>query len=223
MPSRLFVLTGCARSGLRFTSQSLTALGAPCGHEDVLNLESFQRSGTLFWPSRLAGDASWLAAPVLGKLPERSVIFHQVRHPLATVQGLYASGFFQNSSARRSFVQDFLPETRLGGPLVRCMRFWLEWNRMVEGAADYDDLLYHRFLAEEFEGDRVSETVALLGLTRDRSTVQRVLASTPGHGQSRDFSRADWDRLPAGNLRDEMMAAASRYGYGESVKLGVGA
>ena len=137
MPSRLFVLTGCARSGLRFTSQSLNALGAPCGHEDVLSLESFERSGTLFWPSRLAGDASWLAAPVLGKLPERSVIFHQVRHPL--------------------------------------------------------------------------------------STVQRVLSSTPGKARSRPESAADWDRLPAGNLRDEMMAVASRYGYDESVKLGVGA
>ena len=223
MPSRLFVLTGCARSGLSFTSQSLTALGAPCGHEAVLNLESFKRSGTLFWPSRLAGDASWLAAPVLGKLPESSVIFHQVRHPLATVQGLYSSGFFQEPSARRSFVQDFLPETKLGGPLVKCMRFWLEWNRMTEGAADYDDLIYHRFLAEEFEGDRVSEIVALLGLTRDRSTVQRVLASVSGKGQPRDLRGTDWDRLPAGNLRDELMAAAERYGYGESVKLGVGA
>ena len=216
-------LTGCARSGLRFTSQSLNALGAPCGHEDVLSLESFERSGTLFWPSRLAGDASWLAAPVLGKLPERSVIFHQVRHPLSTVQGLYNSGFFQKPSARRSFVQDFLPETKLGGPLVKCMRFWLEWNRMTEGAADYDDMTYHRFLAEEFEGDRVSEMVALLGLVRDRSTVQRVLSSTPGKARSRPESAADWDRLPAGNLRDEMMAVASRYGYDESVKLGVGA
>ena len=223
MPSRLFVLTGCARSGLRFTSKSLTALGAPCGHEDVLSLKSFQRSGTLFWPSRLAGDASWLAAPVLGKLPERSVIFHQVRHPLATVQGLYSSGFFQQPSARRSFVQDFLPETKLGGPLVRCMRFWLEWNRMVEAAGDYDDLIYQRFLAEEFEGDRVSEIVALLGLVRDRATVQRVLASTPGEDQVLDVHGADWDRLPAGNLRDELMAAASRYGYGESVRFGVGA
>jgi hypothetical protein len=223
MPTRLFVLTGCARSGLRHTSQALTALGAPCGHEEVLSLESFRRSGTLFWPGRRAGDASWLAAPVLGKLPERAIIFHQVRHPLATIHGLYSSGFFEQPSDRRSFVEDFLPETKLGGPLVKSMRFWLEWNRMAEGAEDYDDLQYHRFRAEDFEGDRVCEIAALLGLVRDRSTVARVLASTPGRDRVADLRDMSWDRLPAGNLRDELMATAERYGYGESVRLGVGA
>ena len=223
MPSRLFVVTGCARSSLRHTAQALTALGAPCGHEDAFGLQRLADREAPLWPSRLAGDASWLAAPALGKLPEGTIIFHQVRHPLATIHGLYTSGFFERPSDRRTFVQEILPETRLGGPLVRSMRFWLEWNRMVEGAGDYDDLRYHRFRAEDFEGDAVLELTSLLGLERDRSSVDQVLAATSGRERVSDLHDMTWDRLPAGFLRDELLATAERYGYGESVRLGVGA
>ncbi len=223
MPSRLFVVTGCARSGLGFTSRVLTALGAPCGHEEVFDTPAYQAGGTLFWPPSLAGDASWLAAPVLGKLPERSVVLHQVRDPLATIHGLYASGFFERATSHRAFVHDFLPETKLGGPLVRCMRFWLEWNRMVEGAADYEDLVYSRFRAEDFEDQLVVETTALLGLARNASTARKVLASIPGVGRAADRHGMEWDRLPVGRLRDDLYEAAERYGYGESLRRDVGA
>lgn len=223
MPSRLFVVTGCARSGLGFTARVLTGLGAPCGHEDVFNTPAFEGSGTVVWPRNLAGDASWLAAPVLGKLPERSVVLHQVRHPLATIHGLYASGFFERATSHRAFVHDFLPETKLGGPLVRCMRFWLEWNRMIEGAADFDDIVYGRILAEDFVGPTVVETTALLGLSRNVSSAKKVLDSIPGVGRAGDRHDMDWDRLPAGQLRKDVMKASERYGYGEELRRDVGA
>ncbi len=223
MPSRLFVVTGCARSGLGFTSRILKALGAPCGHEDVFNTPAFEGGPTLFWPPNLAGDASWLAAPVLGKLPERTIVLHQVRNPLSTIHGLHASGFFERATSHRAFVQDFLPETKLGGSLVRCMRFWLEWNRMVEAVGDYDDLIYRRCQAEEFQAERVCEAAAVLGLVRDLSTVKRVMQGIPGLGRAADQHGMTWDKLPSGQLRDDLIDAAERYGYVESLKRDVGA
>ena len=223
MPSRLFVVAGCARSGLGFTSRILTALGAPCGHEDVFNPPAYECGATLMWPHNLAGDASWLVGPVLGKLPERTVVLHQVRHPLATIHGLHSSGFFERATSHRSFVQDILPETRRGDSLVRCMRFWLEWNRMIEGAADYEDLVYQRFAVEEFLDARICEIVALLGLARDVSTSRRVLQAIPGVGRAADQHGMTWDKLPGGDLRDELIETAEGYGYGESLKRDVGA
>ncbi|MEM9381902.1 MAG: hypothetical protein AAGB93_18240 [Planctomycetota bacterium] len=212
-PSRLFVITGCARSGLGFTAQILTGLGAPCGHEVVFNTPTFEVGGTVLWPPTLAGEASWLAAPVLGKLPAGTVVLHQVRHPLATIHGLYASGFFERVTSHRAFVNDFLPETKLGGPLVRCMRFWLEWNRMIDAASDYDDLVHRRVRVEDFEGSTVCETTALLGLARNLSTVEGVLRGVSGHGRAADRHDMTWERLPPGRLRDDVVEAAERYGY----------
>lgn len=213
MSNRLFVLSGCASSGLDVSARVLTALGAPCGHEEVFHTEAFTSGGTLFWPPKVVGDASWFAAPVLAKLPESTVVLHQVRHPLATVSELYRSKFFEEESEARHFVQDFLPETRLGGPLVRCMRFWLQWNRMIENASDYEDLIYRRHRIEDLDPTATAEMTALLGLCRDRSTTGRVLDELRPSEFAGPPDGLGWDDLPKGRLALDLRAAAERYGY----------
>lgn len=213
MTSRLFVVTGCARTRLGYSSRVLTALGAPCGHEGVFSIEAFEGSPTLVWPKQTAGDASWLAAPVLGKLPANSVVLHQVRHPLVTIGELYRSRFFERTMPRRNFVQDFLPETRLGGPLVRCMRFWLQWNQMIEATEDYDDLIYSRIRIEDLSPNLACETLALMGLTRDRSSAQAVLTKFSNHGLAERKPTLSWRDLPSGQLFDEIVNMSERYGY----------
>lgn len=213
MTPRIFVISGCAASGLGVTARRLTALGAPCGHRDVFHPEAFQAGGTLYWPPSVAGDASWFAAPILGKLPEGSVVLHQVRHPLDTIAELYDVDFFDSPFEDVHFVQDFLPETRLGGPLVRCMRFWLEWNRMVEAAADYEDLRYHRFLHEQLDAQRLVELTAALGVPRSASAAAQVIDQITVESGSAKRNDLEWSDLPEGRLRGEVMEAARRYGY----------
>lgn len=212
MSPRIFVITGCPRSELGFTSRVFSALGAPCGHEDVFHTAAFERSGTLFWPPNVAGDASWYAAPVLGKLPESTVVIHQVRDPLATIHDLYSSRFFERDTPSRDFVQDFLPETRLGGALVKCMRLWLQWHRMIEAAADYDDLIYQRQRLEDFDEYRACEQLALLGLQRDAGRVRAVIKDLGGV-PIRQQVPLTWDELPRTSLTAEVMEAAVEYGY----------
>lgn len=191
----------------------MTALGAPCGHEKVFHTGAFTESGTLFWPPTAAGDASWFAAPVLGKLPENSVVLHQVRHPLSTIRDLYLSNFFEVESEPRHFVQDFLPETRIGGPLVRSMRFWLQWNRMVENASDYEDLIYRRHRIEDLNPRSTAEMTSLFGVCRDRSTTGRVLDELRTEEWTGAPVGLGWDDLPEGQLRTDVQEAAARYGY----------
>ena len=212
MPSRPFIITGSARSELSFTSKVFTALGAPCGDEEVFHTAAFERGGTLFWPPSLAGDASWYAAPVLGKLPDSSVVIHQVRHPLATIHDLHASRFFERDSPSRDFVQDFLPETRRGDALARCMRLWLEWHRMVEVAGDYEDLIYSRYRLEDFNEYRACEQLALLGLQRDAGVARRVIEELGGVPIRQQVPLA-WADLPNTRLKRELEDAAVQYGY----------
>lgn len=211
MPDRLFVVSGCALSGLARTSRVLTALGAPCGHEGVFRPEAFQAGRTLYWPPRVAGDASWYAAPVLGKLPGGTIVLHQTRHPLDTIADLVRTAFFEREGEHRHFVQDFVPETKLGGPVVRCMRFWLEWHRMVEAAADYDDIVYRRVQLESLDAGTFVETAALFGISRSRASAEHILREIQGPAPRPRKLR--WDDLPDGKLRDDLVDAAARFGY----------
>lgn len=212
MSSRPFVITGSPRSELGFTSRVYTAMGAPCGDEDVFHTAAFERGGTLFWPPSLAGDASWYAAPVLSKLPETCVIIHQVRHPLATIHDLHTSGFFERDTPSRDFVQDFLPETRRGASLVRCMRLWLEWHRMIELVGFEENLIYRRYRLEDFDEYRVCEQLALLGSPRDAGVARHVIEELGGVPAS-DLVPLTWEDLPGTHLTRELKDAAVAFGY----------
>lgn len=212
MSQRLFVTTGCLHSDLDLPARVFTALGVPCGHEEIFHTAAFERGGTLFWPQTAAGDASWYAAPVLGKLPESSVVMHQVRDPLSTIQDMMASRFFELDTPSRDFAGDFIPELRTDEGFVPCMRFWLEWNRMIEAAGDYDDLIYSRYRVEDFDGQGAAEQLALIGLQRDIGNARRAVEAVRGDRLRKQVTLT-WNDLPDIELTAELKETAERYGY----------
>ncbi len=221
MPSHVFVVSGSGRSGTGHTAAVLTALGAPCGHEAVFHpgnrVGTSASSVRRAWPRNIAGDASWFAGPFLGRLPEGTTVLHQVREPLAVIRSLLRSGMLDAAAPHRPFAQEFVPELALGGPTVRAMRYWIEWNRMVEAAGDYDDLRYRRHKLEDLDVDGVIALGEFLGLERRRDVVQRVLDSRPRDLNTRGDKRRDaavtWESLPKGALLDELVELARSYGY----------
>ncbi|MEZ6017690.1 MAG: hypothetical protein R3F49_21460 [Planctomycetota bacterium] len=217
MPSHAFVVSGCGRSGTGHVAAVLTALGAPCGHEAIFHTDTFADGGRLMWPKSVAGDASWLAAPYLGKLPEGASVLHQVREPMAVIRSILRSGILERDSAPQRFAAVHIPELALGGPTVRAMRYWIEWNRLVEAAADYDDLRYRRHRLEDLDVAGVRELCAFLGLERSEEVVKRVLDSRPRDLNTRGDKRRDpsvtWESLPKGALLDELVELAQSYGY----------
>lgn len=212
MPSRLFVTTGCAHADLDRPAKVFSALDVPCGHEEIFHAAAFERAGTLFWPKGVAGDASWFAAPVLDKLPESSVVMHQVRDPLATIQELMTTQFFERETQSRYFAEDFIPALMTDGPVVRCMRFWLEWNRMIELASGHDDLIYRRYRVEDLDAHCVAEHLALVGVPRDAGRARRAIEALYGV-PLRKQGQLSWDDLPATELTSELKETAERYGY----------
>lgn len=75
------MVTGSGRSGTGYTAALLSAAGIHCGHEALFQprTRSVPDFGT--WD----GDASWLAAPFLDRLPPGTPVVHQVRDPVEVV------------------------------------------------------------------------------------------------------------------------------------------
>lgn len=221
MSAHAFVVTGCARSGTAHAAAVLTALGAPCGHGAIFHPDTlaatFARGRRPVWPRQVAGDASWFAAPFLGRLPEGAAVLHQVRDPLAVIRSLLRSGLLDAGAPYRAFAGEHVRELALGGPTVRAMRYWIEWNRMVEAAADYEDLRYRRHRIEDLDAAGVQALGEFLGLRPSREVVQRVLDSRPRDHNTRGDKRRDaavtWESLPKGALLDELVELARGYGY----------
>lgn len=87
-----FVVTGCARSGTGYTAALFNELGMQCGHDEVFGP---RREGfTGFRP--FLGESSWMTAPFLARLPEGTVILHQVRDPAKVIASLMSTRFFHD-------------------------------------------------------------------------------------------------------------------------------
>lgn len=168
---RRFLITGCGRSGTKYTARLLSAAGVPCGHEVACGPTGFVGFGDA------TGESSWFAGGYLDQLPDDVVIVHQVRHPEATVRSFHRIGLFDHryspnplfdlrvwrgglegrptpknvaraavhrARARKKaeFVRDqrrLVARTtdvfrRPEGP-ARYVRYWTQWNSLVERGA----------------------------------------------------------------------------------------
>lgn len=212
-PTRLFVVSGAACSGLERTARVLTDLGAPCGYEEVFSPAAFRAGPTLYWPPRVAGDASWYAAPVLAKLPPRSVVVHQVRDPRVAIPDICASGVIERAGEARDFYEDFVPACHGADAVERAARFWLRWNAMIEAVAAEGEMLYTRLVPEEMSAERVAETTALLGLPRGFGAAQEALDAADAMPRPPASRRMAWSELADAGLERDLRAAAERYGF----------
>ncbi len=128
---RSFIITGCARSGTAYTAKLLTAAGVPCTHEEVFSLHAAERltaghaggvhSATFKNVGEelgRKGESSWLAAPLLDKLPKDIIIFHQLRNPLHVIRSLMRRRFFHQDRGT-------------GSDYAKYARRWMEQEQLV--------------------------------------------------------------------------------------------
>lgn len=214
-----FLVTGCARSGTGYIATVLTSLGVPCGHERVFCPSHLDGRDELVWPDELPGESSWLAAPYLANLPDDLPVLHQVREPVAFLRSKVRTRFFEVPSWYKSFAERVRPPLLEGSPLERGMRYWLEWNRMVEAAAEEPARRTLRYRLEDVGEPLLEEILETVGVTIDPERVAAALARLPRDYNTRGDRALDaglgWGDLPAGDLRDEVRDMATRYGYGE--------
>ena len=82
-----YVVVSSPRSGTGYTAEVLNRLGLNCGHETWFfpGRTLYQKHGEKFW-----GDSSWLAVPFLVKMPMGTLILHQLRNPIKTLDSMSA-------------------------------------------------------------------------------------------------------------------------------------
>src|SRR5437870_668008 len=78
-----FVVASTPRSGTGYIAQLLSALGVACGHEKYFNKKS-----QTYHVQTLEGCSSWLSVPFLDRLPVQTVVLHQIRDPVRTINAL---------------------------------------------------------------------------------------------------------------------------------------
>lgn len=224
MAQRRFLVTGAGRSGTGYIANVLTALGCLTGHEDIFGPQKLRDAGELTWPPEVPGDSSWLGAPFLDALPAGTVVLHQVREPVANVRSSLRIQFFRTPSWYRSFAEQHAPTLLQGSEPERCMRYWLEWNRMAESARGKPQLAYFRYRLEDIDAAIVAEICARIGLETTPARIAEVLAQMPRDYNTRGDKKNDgdwrWSELPPGETKRAVEALAASYGYGSEAEDG---
>lgn len=230
-----FVVTGCPRSGTLFTAEALSRLGHRCGHEQVFN--AFVTAEFSFGSAE--GDVSWLAAPFLHRLPEGSLVLHQLRDPLAVVTSLLGQRFLQTRPHPLMLLRYRLQyhRIRVARPITnpvfirfadrhcpgifdfddeptRCAYFWSEWTERVARAETLPDVSYRRFRIEDLDGPTLLDLCHQLGGTQTLDEVEKVRAElgTTTH-RARQVDRITLDRITDRSVRDRLVEVAGRFGY----------
>lgn len=230
-----FVVTGCARSGTLFMAEALSRLGHPCGHEVLFTPETTAMPA--FGDAQ--GDVSWLAAPFLADLPAGTVVFHQLRDPLATLRSIVGVRMFQTKPHPLMQVRYRLQyyRIRVARPITnaRFVRFaarhcpgvfdlpdqvsrgafyWVRWNRMIEAAASRSDLVYRRYRVEELDDELLLELDHTLGGSASPAEVAAVRheLGTSTH-RARQVDALTLDAVADVATRDALAELGQEYGY----------
>jgi len=124
---RYILVTGCARSGTRYTAYILRDCGLDVGHEWM-----FPDGLTSWLMATDCSECPWGAAPSSNTKFQH--IFHQVRDPLKVI----ASVYINEPPESWEFICLHLPQIKETDTLlVKCAKYWYYWNLMAEKKAEY--------------------------------------------------------------------------------------
>lgn len=211
-----FVVTGCARSGTKYTAHLLTRSGIATGHEDVFNRwgengslpDSTPGAPTDGWrDDSFDGDSSYVAAPHADKLAAAGLtVVHLVRPPLAVIASIATMGWLGNlESPYVAYVAGHLPEIAQQPPGPRrAAAYWLGWNAMVE---DHARLLWRTGHIGEADVHRLADIIGVkVAKTRVTAALERTSRTT---NHKREVKPVELDAL--GPFAQPVAAAAERY------------
>ncbi|MEN8249447.1 MAG: hypothetical protein ABFS32_10990 [Bacteroidota bacterium] len=135
--SKAIVLTGCGRSGTRYSSKLLRKCGLHIGHEKLFF------NGISSW--RIVSDST---EPFMGpsfneiKMLDR-VMIHQVREPLSSISSMLTIG-----KPSWEFIAKEIPvNLDKDSSILKAMKYYFYWNLKAETITDY------RVKAETFSDD----------------------------------------------------------------------
>jgi hypothetical protein len=184
-------------------------MGLACGHERYFTPT---RSGCSDASLQLLGDASWLAVPFLRELPSDTVILHQVRDPVRTINSmLHTKHFAPIDDPYRQFMTRHTKGIDQNWSQERtAMFFWRYWTGVIEETAGARKYLRYRIddLTPGLLGD-VTEIITS-GRGVDSRLIAEALTSVP-KDYNRRGSPIGW--INRQNLCPKVRDLAIKYGY----------
>jgi hypothetical protein len=170
-PTLRVLVTGCGRSGTRYTTFVLRRLGLDVPHERL------GRDGIASWT--MAVDARERPYGPPSSLVRFQQVFHQVRHPLAVIRSVETFG-----PDSWSFVYAHTP-CRPEDPIeVRGAKYWLHWTAHADRAATWT------YRVEALR-DVMPELCSRLGVPYRPSVLARVPADVNTRRRGRPLHLAD--------------------------------
>ena len=221
-----YIVVSSPRSGTGYTAKVLSRLGLNCGHETQFfpGRAVYHKPGEKFW-----GDSSWLAAPFLDKMPPGTLILHQLRDPIKTLDSMSARRQLRGNTTPggqgpRGEYTKFLKvyfddwESR-ESQHDRLARFWVEWNLKIEKQESNPNLQYLRYKIEDIDEELLLSIASLIGAptpapdqlqsalhtnTRTNHRLGKANRITPW---AEEFLRADSE------IAERVRSLSERYGY----------
>lgn len=135
-----FVVTGTPRSGTRYTSRLMTAMGIPCHHEKTLRPLETALNVTR-WPTLGIGESSWMGWSLIPlMIGHRVPVLHSIRNPWDVIDSLtnrnhILNPLVVNESALQSVretINVLLPDVfKCEQRVDRAATLVIEWNCLI--------------------------------------------------------------------------------------------
>lgn len=231
MTPRPLLITGCGRSGTKYTATLLSRMGVRCAHEKVF---SGRPTDTGIIPPG-EGESSWWAVPYMDKVQKNAVVVHQVRHPMGTIRSYVNRGFFRLNAREEESLLKHYAKRLLGRPpsgqyrliemvrstfpeifesdvpAVRGARFWVLWNQMVETECERLKLDYRRVRLEDIDEALVRTLLDQMHVEPGQP-IEEALEAVPKDVNARKREVViTWAEM--GDAAAAVRALATRYGY----------
>jgi hypothetical protein len=204
-----YIVVSTPRSATRYIAKLFTELGLACSHEGLFAVD---RQTFMSADSGIKGDSSWLAAPFLAKVPPETVIFHQIRDPIKTMNSMIHTSHFRRGGF---YTRPFSRFVRIHTPFPPGMHsedklaifFWDYWHRLIERNSIGKHYIRYRIedLSTEFLHELLSR-VTNVDLDSIGGALEKVARDDHHRGGHEQAVR--YDMLPAA-----VRETVERYGY----------
>ena len=199
-----FLVTGCPRSGTRYTATLYKHLGVHIEHERVFGVGEAMGNRPVRW-RLFEGDVSWLAVPSLPL--DDVVVMHQVRHPLEFVRSVVGFGFLSDERADLAFpkvVRHNAPEVYVPSTQIeRGATMWRVWN---ERAAPHATITYR---IEDLDAGLLLDLCRLIELPVSDEQAEFAIETLPKNINQRPRDESvSWEAI-----EPIVGKAAARFGY----------
>jgi hypothetical protein len=178
-----YIVASTPRSGTGYAAEVFSAMGMQCGHEKAINpyVKEYSRASEGIW-----GDASWLAAPFLSNCPKTTVVLHQLRDPVKSldsmmtrrqIRGKWKPGQESPRGEYTNFLKKYVNDWESDeSAQERLVRFWVEWHTLIEESASSRGLRYFRYRIEDINENLLLSIADQVGATVSSEQVEKALS-----------------------------------------------